>query len=386
MHTKLTDDIYYIGADDKTLDLFEGQYIIPNGISYNSYVIMDDKIAVMDTADKRVHKEWFDNLQSALQGRTPDYLIVLHMEPDHAANLADFMHQYPTAKIVSNTKTIKMIPQFFPEIDLTDKTVVVDENFELDLGHHTLKFIMAPMVHWPEVMMAYDTKDKVLFSADAFGKFGALDTKEDWDCEARRYYINIVGKYGAQVQNVLKKVATLDIQKIFPLHGPMLTSDLGHYLEKYDIWSSYKPETKGTFIAYASIYGNTKQAVEILAEILRNKDEKIEIADLAREDFAEAVENAFRYDKMVVASPTYDGEMFPVVEAFLNHIKAKNYQNRTVAFIENGSWAPIAAKKMRASLENCKNITFIEPVVSIMSSVKEADKTAISNLAISLVG
>ena len=386
MDTKLTENIYYVGADDKTLDLFEGQYIIPNGISYNSYVIIDDKIAVMDTVDKRATKEWFVNLNNILQERDPDYLIVLHMEPDHAANIADFIDKYPKAKIVSNAKTFKMIPQFFPEIDLTDRMVVVDENTDLDLGQHKLKFIMAPMVHWPEVMMAYDTADKVLFSADAFGKFGALDTEENWDCEARRYYINIVGKYGIQVQNVLKKAATLDIQKIFPLHGPMLTSDLNYYLEKYDIWSSYKPETEGTFIAYASIYGNTKQAAEILAEILRNKGEKVEISDLAREDWAEAVENAFRYDKMVVASPTYDGEMFPVVESFLNHIKAKNYQNRTVAFIENGSWAPMAAKKMRASLENCKNLTFVEPIVSIMSAIKESDKTTIANLAISLVG
>ena len=386
MNTKLTNDIFYIGADDKTLDLFEGQYIIPNGISYNSYVIMDDKIAVMDTVDKRATKEWFSNLNNILQERTPDYLVVLHMEPDHAANIANFIDTYPTAKIVSNAKTVKMLPQFFPEIDLTDKIITVDENTELDLGQHKLKFIMAPMVHWPEVMMAYDTFDKVLFSADAFGKFGALDTDEDWDCEARRYYINIVGKYGMQVQNVLKKAVTLDIQKIFPLHGPMLTSDLNHYITKYDIWSSYKPEDKGTFIAYASIYGNTKEAAEILAEILRNKGEKVEISDLAREDWAEAVENAFRYDKMVVASPTYDGEMFPVVESFLNHIKAKNYQNRTVGFIENGSWAPMAAKKMRASLENCKNLTFVEPVVSIISAVKESDKTALGNLAISLVG
>jgi len=386
MDNQLTHDIFYIGANDKTLDLFEGQYIIPNGISYNSYIIMDDKIAVLDTVDKRATQTWFNNLDHALNNRLPDYLVVLHMEPDHAANISAFLDKYPSAKIVVNTKTSKMIPQFFPNLNLDERIVLVDEQTPLSLGKHTLNFIMAPMVHWPEVMMAYDNLDKILFSADAFGKFGALDTQEDWDCEARRYYINIVGKYGVQVQNVLKKVSTLDIQKIFPLHGPMLTSNLEHYLEKYDIWSSYRPEDHGTFIAYASIYGNTKQAAEILADILRNKGEKVEISDLAREDWAEAVENAFRYDKMVVASPTYDGEIFPVIEAFLNHIKSKNYQNRTVGFIENGSWAPMAAKKMRASLENCKNLTFVDPVVSILSSITEADKTALGNLAIALVG
>lgn len=386
MNTQLTDDIFYVGADDKTLDLFEGQYIIPNGISYNSYVIIDDKIAVMDTIDKRASDAWFENLSKILKDRAPNYLVVLHMEPDHAANIGAFLNKYPEAQIVTNTKTVKMIPQFFPNLNLDGRIIVVDEQTPLNLGRHTLQFIMAPMVHWPEVMMAYDNFDKVLFSADAFGKFGALDVQEDWDCEARRYYFNIVGKYGVQVQNVLKKAATLDIQKIFPLHGPMLTENLGHYLEKYDIWSSYKPEDKGTFIAYASIYGNTKQAAEMLAEMLRNKGEKVEISDLAREDCAEAVENAFRYDKMVVASPTYDGEMFPKIDMFLNHLKAKNYQNRKVAFIENGSWAPMAAKKMRASLEGCKNLTFVDPVVTITSAVKEADKESLSTLAISLVG
>lgn len=343
---KLTESVYYVGADDKTLDLFEGQYVIPEGISYNSYVIMDDKIAVMDTVDKRATDEWFQNLEEVLNGKEPDYLVILHMEPDHAANIEHFLNRYKKAKVVSNPKTFNMIPQFFEHLDLEGRKVVVNEGDELSLGSHTLTFVMAPMVHWPEVMVAYEKKEKILFSADAFGKFGALDVEDEWDCEARRYYINIVGKYGAQVQALLKKAATLDIQKIFALHGPMLTENLGYYINKYDIWSSYRPEDEGILIAYASVYGHTKQAAEKLKEILEAKGApKVAITDLARDDMAEAVEDAFRYDRLVLASVTYDGGIFPCMESFIAHLKSKNYQNRKVAFIENGSWAPIAAKK-----------------------------------------
>lgn len=352
---KLTESVYYVGADDKTLDLFEGQYVIPEGISYNSYVIMDDKIAVMDTVDKRATDEWFQNLEEVLNGKEPDYLVILHMEPDHAANIEHFLNRYKKAKVVSNPKTFNMIPQFFEHLDLEGRKVVVNEGDELSLGSHTLTFVMAPMVHWPEVMVAYEKKEKILFSADAFGKFGALDVEDEWDCEARRYYINIVGKYGAQVQALLKKAATLDIQKIFALHGPMLTENLGYYINKYDIWSSYRPEDEGILIAYASVYGHTKQAAEKLKEILEAKGApKVAITDLARDDMAEAVEDAFRYDRLVLASVTYDGGIFPCMESFIAHLKSKNYQNRKVAFIENGSWAPIAAKKMRAELEGLK--------------------------------
>ena len=371
---KLTESVYYVGADDKTLDLFEGQYVIPEGISYNSYVIMDDKIAVMDTVDKRATDEWFQNLEEVLNGKEPDYLVILHMEPDHAANIEHFLNKYKKAKVVSNPKTFNMIPQFFEHLDLEGRKVVVNEGDELSLGSHTLTFVMAPMVHWPEVMVAYEKKEKILFSADAFGKFGALDVEDEWDCEARRYYINIVGKYGAQVQALLKKAATLDIQKIFALHGPMLTENLGYYINKYDIWSSYRPEDEGILIAYASVYGHTKQAAEKLKEILEAKGApKVAITDLARDDMAEAVEDAFRYDRLVLASVTYDGGIFPCMESFIAHLKSKNYQNRKVAFIENGSWAPIAAKKMRAELEGLKNLTFADTTVSIKSAMKEAD-------------
>ena len=379
---KLTDNIFYVGADDKTIDLFEGQYVVPNGISYNSYVIMDEKIAVMDTVDKRATDEWFKNLEEVLGSREPDYLVVLHMEPDHAANIEKFLDKYKNAKVVSNPKTFNMIPQFFEHLDLEGRKVIVNEGDELSLGEHSLTFVMAPMVHWPEVMVAYEKKDKILFSADGFGKFGALDTDEPWDCEARRYYINIVGKYGAQVQALLKKAAALDIQKIFPLHGPMLTEDLGHYIGKYDIWSSYRPENEGIFIAYASVYGHTKAAAEKLKEVLEAKGApKVSIADLARDDMAEAVEDAFRYDRLVLASITYDAGIFPVMESFIAHWKSKNYQNRKVGFIENGSWAPIAAKKMRAELEGLKNITFMNNTVSIKSAMKEADIKQIEALA-----
>lgn len=379
---QLTENIYYIGVDDKTLDLFEGQYIVPNGISYNSYLIKDDKVAVMDTVDKRATETWFANLEQALNGRDVDYLVVLHLEPDHAANIERFLDKYKNAKVVANAKIFNMIPQFFEHLDLEDRKVVVNEGDELSLGRHTLKFIMAPMVHWPEVMMAYETKEKVLFSADAFGKFGTLDTDEDWACEARRYYFNIVGKYGAPVQTVLKKAATLDIQKIFPLHGPMLTENLGYYIGKYDTWSKYEPEDKGIFIAYASIYGHTKAAAEKLKEILEKKGApKVAITDLTRDDMAEAVEDAFRYDRLVLASVTYDGEMFPAMEAFIAHLRSKTYQNRKVAFIENGSWAPIAAKKMKTAMEGFKNLNFAETTVSIKSAMKEADIVQLEKLA-----
>ncbi len=379
---ELTNHIYYVGVDDKTIDLFEGQYVVPNGVSYNSYVIMDEKIAVMDTVDARATEAWFANLETVLNGKEPDYLVVLHMEPDHAANIEKFLNKYKKAKVVTNPKTFNMIPQFFEGLDLENRKIVVNEGEELPLGQHTLVFVMAPVVHWPEVMVAYEKNDKVLFSADGFGKFGALDTDEPWACEARRYYINIVGKYGAQVQALLKKAATLDIQKIFPLHGPMLTENLEYYINKYDIWSSYRPEDEGILIAYASVYGHTKAAAEKLKEVLEAKGApKVAITDLARDDMAEAVEDAFRYDRLVLASITYDAGIFPVMESFIAHLKHKNYQNRKVGFIENGSWAPIAAKKMRAELEGLKNLTFMNNTVSIKSAMKEADIAQIEALA-----
>ena len=379
---KVGNDIYYVGVNDHQVDLFEGQYDVPNGMSYNSYVIMDEKIAVMDTVDAHFAEEWLGNVAKVLNGAKPDYLVVQHMEPDHAANIEHFLNRYKKAKVVSNPKTFNMIPQFFEHLDLEGRKVVVNEGDELSLGSHTLTFVMAPMVHWPEVMVAYEKKEKILFSADAFGKFGALDVEDEWDCEARRYYINIVGKYGAQVQALLKKAATLDIQKIFALHGPMLTENLGYYINKYDIWSSYRPEDEGILIAYASVYGHTKQAAEKLKEILEVKGApKVAITDLARDDMAEAVEDAFRYDRLVLASVTYDGGIFPCMESFIAHLKSKNYQNRKVAFIENGSWAPIAAKKMRAELEGLKNLTFADTTVSIKSAMKDADIKQLEALA-----
>ena len=386
-NNQLTDKIFHVGADDKTIDLFEGQYVVPDGISYNSYVIMDEKIAVMDTVDERKTSEWFDNLEAVLSGKEPDYLVVLHMEPDHAANIEKFLNKYKNAKIVSNAKTFNMIPQFFENLDIENRKVVVGEGEKLSLGEHSLVFVMAPMVHWPEVMVAYEEKEKILFSADGFGKFGALDVEDEWDCEARRYYINIVGKYGAQVQALLKKAATLDIQKIYPLHGPMLTENLGYYINKYDIWSSYRPEDEGIFIAYASVYGHTKAAAEKLKEILEAKGApKVAITDLARDDMAEAVENAFRYDRLVLASVTYDGGLFPCMESFINHLKSKNFQNHKVAFIENGSWAPIAAKKMRDEMESLKNITFLNNKVTIKSAMKKTDLIQLETLADELLG
>lgn len=379
---QLTENIFYIGVDDKDIDLFEGQYVVPNGISYNSYIILDEKIAVVDTVDLTKQKEWLENIENILDGKNPDYLVVLHMEPDHAGCIEKFLNKYKTAKIVSNTRTFQMLPQFFEHLDFTERKVIVSEKDILSLGKHKLSFVMAPMVHWPEVMVAYEQKEKILFSADAFGKFGALDTDEDWDCEARRYYINIVGKYGQQVQSLLKKASSLDIEKIFPLHGPMLTENLSYYINKYDIWSSYKPEDDGIFIAYTSIYGNTKKAAELLKNLLIEKGaKKVVITDLAREDMAEAVEDAFRYSNLVLASPTYDGGLFPYMETFINHLKSKNYQNRTVAFIENGSWAPMAAKKMKEELSSLKNITFKEHTVTIKSSVKKEDLIQIEMLA-----
>lgn len=383
--TTITESILYVGADDKTLDLFESQYEIPNGISYNSYVIIDEKVAVMDTIDARATDEWLANLDEALTGRQVDYLVVSHMEPDHAGNIKLLMEKYPEMQVVGNAKTFAMIPQFF-DVDIADRSVVVKEGDALSLGKHTLQFFMAPMVHWPEVMVTYEQSEKILFSADGFGKFGALDTDEAWTCEARRYYFNIVGKYGTQVQALLKKAATLDIRMICPLHGPILKEDLAYYIGKYDIWSKYEPEDEGVFIAYASIHGNTAKAAKKLAEMLEEKGAKrVAIADLSRDDMAEAVEDAFRHDKLVVASATYDGGLFPCMEDFLLHLKAKNYQKRTVAIMENGSWAPMAGKKMREILEGMKEINICEPVVSIKSTMKEDTLKVMEELAEQLV-
>ena len=377
----VTDSILYIGADDKDLDLFESQYIIPNGVSYNSYVIMDEKIAVMDTVDARRAKEWLDNLDKALAGRTPDYLIVSHMEPDHAANIQRLVEKYPEMKVVGNPKTFPMIGQFF-DMDLSDRSVVVKEGDTLSLGKHELQFFMAPMVHWPEVMVSYEKSEKILFSADGFGKFGALDAEEDWACEARRYYFNIVGKYGVQVQALLKKAATLDIAMICPLHGPILKENLGYYIGKYDIWSKYEPEDDGVLVAYASIHGNTRKAAEKMKEILEAKGAaKVAITDLSRDDIAEAVEDAFRYDKVVLAAATYDGGVFPCMEEFLHHLKSKNYQKRKIAIIENGSWGPMAAKTMKGILEEMKELDICEKTVTIKSAMKQENIAQMEELA-----
>ena len=378
---KITNSILYVGVDDKDLDLFESQYIIPNGISYNSYVIMDEKIAIMDTVDARKTEEWISNVDVALAGKEPTYLVISHMEPDHAANIGYLVEKYPGLQVVGNAKTFAMIPQFF-DIDLEGRKVVVKEGDTLSLGTHTLQFFMAPMVHWPEVMVTYEQTEKVLFSADGFGKFGALDADEAWTCEARRYYFNIVGKYGAQVQALLKKAATLDIEMICPLHGPILKEDLGYYIGKYDTWSKYEPEDEGVFIAYASIHGNTAKAAKSLAALLEEKGAKrVAIADLSRDDMAEAVEDAFRHDKLVLAASTYDGGLFPPMEDFLHHLKAKNFQKRTVALMENGSWAPQAARKMRELLESMKEIQICEPVISIKSTMNAQTKTLLEELA-----
>lgn len=376
----ITDNIKYIGVDDKDIDLFEGQYVVPNGISYNSYLILDEKVAVMDTVDMRACEEWLENLKKALNGRTPDYLIVSHLEPDHAGSVAGLISAYPNVVLVGNAKTFSMLPNFF-DVEQQEK-LEVKEGDTLTLGRHTLQFFMAPMVHWPEVMVTYEQTEKILFAADGFGKFGALDTEEDWTCEARRYYFNIVGKYGAPVQALLKKAAGLDISMICPLHGPILNENLGFYIEKYDIWSSYKPEDSGVFIAYASIHGNTAKAAHMLKEqLLELGVEKVAITDLARDDMAEAVEDAFRYDRMVLAASSYDGGLFPPMEDFLMHLKAKTYQNRKVAIVENGSWAPSAAKKMKEYLEGMKDISILEPIVTIKSTVRKETEAELQTLA-----
>lgn len=383
---KISDSVVYIGVNDKTIDLFESQYKVPNGVSYNSYVILDEKVAVMDTVDKRATEQWMENLSQALNGHSVDYLVVSHLEPDHASNVQKLAELYPDMKIVGNAKIFSMLPQFF-SMDLSDRSVVVKEGDTLSLGSHTLQFFMAPMVHWPEVMVEYEQSEKILFSADGFGKFGALDVEEDWTDEARRYFINIVGKYGTQVQNLLKKAATLDIQTICPLHGPVLKENLGYYIEKYLTWSSYEPEEEGVVIAYASIHGNTAKAAEKMAEILKEKGAKAVCCfDLARDDMAEAVAEAFRYDKLVIMSPTYDGALFPCMEDFLYHLKVKTYKKRTVGIVENGSWAPMAGKLMKAYLEAMKDVQICEPVVSIKSVMKEADEKKLETLAEALLG
>ena len=379
---KITEDIIYVGVNDHEVDLFEGQYIVPNGMAYNSYVIRDEKIAVMDTVDGNFGEEWLANLEKALDGATPDYLVVQHMEPDHAANIEVFTEKYPNAQIVGNAKTFTMMKNFFRGLNLDGKTVEVKNGETLSLGKHELTFVFAPMVHWPEVMVTYDSTDKVLFSADGFGKFGALDVEEDWDCEARRYYIGIVGKYGAQVQNLLKVAATLDIQIICPLHGPVLSENLGHYIEKYNIWSSYGVESEGVMIAYASVYGHTKKAAELLAEKLKAKGcPKVVVCDLAREDMAEAVEDAFRYGKLVLASVTYNADVFPFMKTFIEHLTERNYQKRTIGLIENGSWAPTAARMMTGMFEKSKEITWLEHSVKIMSSLSEENEKELDAMA-----
>ena len=377
----ITNDIKYVGVNDHEIDLFEGQYAVENGMAYNSYVIVDDKIAVVDTVDARFTHEWLDNVAEALDGRKPDYLIIQHMEPDHSANIANFLKVYPEVKIVSSSKSFAMMQQFFGN-NFVDNQVVVGEGDTLSLGRHELNFVAAPMIHWPEVIMFYDSYDKVLFSADAFGKFGALDAEEDWACEARRYYFGIVGKYGAQVQNLLKKVAGLDISTICALHGPILTENLGYYIDLYQKWSSYSVESEGIVVAYTSVYGNTKKAANILADKLKAKGcPKVVLNDLARCDMYEAVEDAFRYGKIVLATTTYNGDIFPYMREFINHLTERNFQNRTVAFIENGTWAPMAAKIMSKMLENSKNLTIVEQKVSIMSALNEDSNAQIDALA-----
>ena len=380
---RITDDILYVGVNDHNIDLFEGHYIVPNGMAYNSYVINDEKIAVMDTVDAAFGDEWLKNIADVLNGATPDYLIIQHMEPDHSANIQKFLEVYPNTKVVGNAKTFTMIGNFFRDLKLADENKLEVKNKDtLTLGKHELTFVFAPMVHWPEVMVTYDSKDKVLFSADGFGKFGALDVEEDWDCEARRYYVGIVGKYGAQVQNLLKVAATLDIQTICPLHGPVLTENLEHYIGQYNTWSSYGTESEGVMIAYTSVYGNTKKAVELLAEKLEEKGcPKVVVTDLAREDMAEAVEDAFRYGKIVLASTTYNGDVFPVMKTFIEHLTERNYQNKTIGLIENGSWASMAGKVMTGMFEKSKNITWLETSVKIMSSMDEQNKADIEKMA-----
>ena len=379
----VSEQIKYVGVNDRDLDLFEGQYVVPNGISYNSYVILDEKCAILDTVDQRGTKEWLVNVEEALGGKSPSYLVISHMEPDHAANIQRVAEKYPEMKLVGNAKTFQMMKQFF-DFTFEDRMVEVKEGDKLSLGEHELTFLMAPMVHWPEVMVSYESSEKVLFSADGFGKFGTLDTDEAWACEARRYYFNIVGKYGMQVQALLKKAATLDIRTICPLHGPILKENLEYYIGKYQVWSSYQPEDKGILVACASIHGNTKAAALEIVKKLEKTGVKVAFTDLTRDDMAEAVEDAFRYDRMVVCACTYDGGLFPAAEAFLSHLKSKNYQNRTVGLVENGTWAPMAAKCMKAVLEGMKNITILEPVVSIKSRLKADSEQQLDLLAAEL--
>ena len=384
MDTIVTNDIKYVGVNDRDIDLFEGQYIVENGMAYNSYVILDKKIAVMDSVDANFKDEWLGNLADVLGDKTPDYLIVQHMEPDHSANIDAFAEKYPDAQIVASAQAFNMMKNFFGT-DFSDRRIVVKEGDTLELGEHTLTFITAPMVHWPEVIMTYDSRDKVLFSADGFGKFGALDADEDWACEARRYYFGIVGKYGAQVQNVLKKAAALEIQTICPLHGPILKENLDYYLGLYNTWSSYGTESEGVVIAYTSVYGHTKTAVELLAQKLTDAGcPKVAVTDLARDDMAEAVEDAFRYGTLVLATTTYNADIFPFMREFINHLTERNFSNRTIAFVENGSWAPTAAKVMRKMLEDCKNIKFAENTVTIKSALSDDNRAQIDALAAEL--
>lgn len=378
---KITESIKYIGVDDTDLDLFESQYIIPNGVSYNSYMIIDEKIAIMDSVDNRKSDEWLANVEKALEGRTPDYLVVQHMEPDHAGSIAIVAEKYPSMQIVASARAIQMMPQFFHEVEFAQRTIAVKEGDTLPLGAHTLKFFMAPMVHWPEVMVTYEQSEKILFSADGFGKFGALSHNEEWACEARRYYFNICGKYGMQVQALLKKAATLDIAQICPLHGPILNENLGYYISLYDTWSSYRPEAEGVFIAYASIHGGTAKAAHAFADMLRQRGVKVSVADLSRDDMAEAIEDAFKYDRMVVAASSYDADVFPPMQDFLHHLKLKAYQKRKVGIIENGSWVPCAGRVMRSMLEQMKEIEIVEPMVTIRSRLKPEDMPAMEALA-----
>ena len=376
---KVTEDIIYVGVNDHKADLFEGQFDIPNGMAYNSYVIVDEKIAVMDAVDEGFIEEWLGKVATVLEGKTPDYLIVQHMEPDHSAGIARFVETYPETTIIGNAKTLVQLNQFFDR-DFTEKVQIVADGETLSLGKHNLTFVFAPMVHWPEVMVTYDAYDKVLFSADGFGKFGALDVEEDWACEARRYYFGIVGKYGAQVQALLKKAAALDIATICPLHGPVLKENLGLYLDLYNTWSSYQPESKGVVIAYTSVYGNTKKAVMMLAEALKQKGEKVELHDLARTDTHEAIEDAFRYDRLVLATTTYNGDVFPEMKSFIHHLTERGYQNRKLAFIENGTWAPVAARIMKTMFEKSKNLTFAETIVTLRSALNEQSRAQVEQL------
>ena len=385
MKELVTDSIVYVGVNDHEVDLFEGQYVVPNGMAYNSYVILDEKIAVMDTVDQKKTQEWLENVKEALSGRQPDYLVIQHMEPDHSASIGAFVETYPKVTVVGNAMTFRIMDQFFPDTAIPNRLTVKDGE-SLVLGSHALQFVFAPMVHWPEVMMSWESRDRVLFSADGFGKFGALDVEEDWACEARRYYIGIVGKYGAQVQNVLKKAAGLDIRTICPLHGPVLKENLGYYLNLYDIWSSYRPEEEGICICYTSVYGHTKEAVDLLCEALQAAGaKKVVCQDLARCDMAEAVEDAFRYDRLVLATTTYNTDVFPFMRTFLEHLTERGYQKRTVAFLENGSWAPTAAKVMKEMLANSRDLVMLDPVVTIRSALTEENRQAIGVLAAQLV-